>query len=163
MPLDQQGYNYEAAQVEETKPTLPDKLSELILVALADLEKAETSPLYRINMSIWHDPNPSSLLDSSDFDDKCFICFAGGVMAFSLNAPNNRKVSPNSWGGETCQRLYALNNVRVGLVQDALEYMGVTDAEWPNEMNQTAMYGISTTDFKSDMRDLASRLATAGY
>lgn len=32
------------------KDTLPDKPSELLKVALADLEKVEESPMYHVNM-----------------------------------------------------------------------------------------------------------------
>lgn len=160
MPLDQQGYCYEAAQVPETieEPTLPDKLSALILVALDDLGRVEASSQHTVHMSRWHDRISTGPMDLKS----CHVCFAGGVMAFSLNAQSTRTVSPHEWGEAIRVKLYALNSVRVGLVSEALALMGHHDVPWPHEL-WTSLYGINPSLFKSQMRDLASRLATAGY
>ena len=51
---------------------LPSKLSDVILIALEDLEKAEKSKEYEIDMDDWYKPN-----------GVCKVCFAGAVMAQS--------------------------------------------------------------------------------
>ena len=51
---------------------LPDKPSELIRLALADLRKCEADPRYLIDMAQWHRPVTSEL---------CHVCLAGAVMA----------------------------------------------------------------------------------
>jgi len=159
-PLDQQGYNYEAAQVPEvetkpTIPTLPDKLSDLILVALADLEKVERSTQHRVFMSSWHDPTLMG----------CIVCFAGGVMAFSLGASPRDTVHPTDYDFHTQQKLYALNSLRVGMVEAAFDLMGIKFAkDDPIEMGESIeQYHMDPPLFKSQMRDLASRLASTGY
>src|SRR5690242_14702523 len=92
------------------KTKLPEKLSELILVALADLEAVERDPDYLVEMCSWHEPN-----------GKCKVCFAGSVMARSLNAPLRKFVRPGSYDLHTESRLLALDRVRQGWVCCALK------------------------------------------
>jgi len=164
MPLDQQSYNYKlgAAQILKTsplegKPSLPDLLSDLILVALEDLEKAEVSPLYHVEMNIWHLPKKPA------YPSRCNVCFAGGVMAFSLDAAINQPCLPGHWEREIANKLYALNSVRAGDVYEALVYIGYTNVCWPLSCENIAGYNTNPALFKSQMRDLAGRLAAAGY
>ena len=155
MPLDQQDFI-----LPETKPTtreLPDKLSDLILVALEDLEKAEASRRHEVRMAHWHEQQHGM------GDNKCFVCFAGGVMAFSLNAPAGETVHTVHWGEAIRDKLYALNQVRIGAVQQALELMGHQKSNWPNEIRRTPMYELDAQGFKRCMHDLAGRLEAAGY
>lgn len=63
---------------------LPEKLSDLIPLAKEDAIKAFDSPLYRLNMSIWH----------SMHDELCEVCLAGAVLAFSLGADSEKYFYP---------------------------------------------------------------------
>lgn len=56
-----------------TEDVLPDKLSELLEVALTDLKKCERSTKYRVSMLHWHTPVPEG--------NACWVCLAGSVMA----------------------------------------------------------------------------------
>lgn len=55
--------------------TLPNKRSELLKLALADLEKCELNPRFRIDMYYWLISGPYH----------CVVCLAGSVMAQTLN------------------------------------------------------------------------------
>lgn len=68
--------------------TLPDKLSDLIPVAKEDALKALKSPLYKLNMAVWH----------SKYSDKCEVCLAGSVLAFSLGADREEHIYPEEFG-----------------------------------------------------------------
>lgn len=160
MPLDQQSYILPKTPEEvETKPTLPDLLSEIIFLAVDDMEKAEASIHHRVNMSLWHDQRAVGTWG----DSRCYVCFAGGVMAFTLDAPVGETVCPGHWGDAILQKLYALNSVRTGSVRSALIHMGNDGATWPDELATMPIYRDNPRHFKAYMRDLASRLATAGY
>ena len=161
MPIDQQDFTIEI----NTPPvvTLPNTLSALILVALADLEKVEAHPAYTVYMGHWHEPIPSL---EPKRDDLCGVCFAGGVMAFSLNTQINEDMGPASFPPAIMHKLYALNNLREGLVTHAYDNLkgnkqGQPQLGWPSE--NIVDYESNPTLFKFQMRDLASRLATAGY
>ena len=56
-----------------TEDVLPDKLSELLNVALKDLKKCERSKKYEVYMMAWHLPNSDK--------GTCMVCLAGSVMA----------------------------------------------------------------------------------
>ena len=51
---------------------LPNKPSELLKVALTDLELVEGDSKYRVDMRNWHTPQ---------YDKTCEVCLAGSVMA----------------------------------------------------------------------------------
>ena len=53
--------------------TLPDKPSELIRLALSDLEKCEGDSRYEVDMNEWHVPTQKGHV--------CYVCLAGSVMA----------------------------------------------------------------------------------
>ena len=155
MPLDQQGFI-----LPEAKPTtreLPDRLSELLLVALEDLEKIEANNLYRVNMNIWHDPIPKA-----NGEDGCLVCFAGGVMAYSLGASPEATMRPGIYTNAVRDKLYALNVLRVGMVGDALRQVGQTRPYSLQAAYDIVSYERAPARFKADMHKLANRLAEAG-
>ena len=59
------------------KTTLPDKLTDLLELALSDLKKVADSPKYYIHMERYYNGSRTG---------PCMVCFAGAVMAKSLNA-----------------------------------------------------------------------------
>ena len=150
MPLDQQGF-----VLPEAKPTtreLPDRLSDLILVALEDLEKVEASSRYEIRMDIWHLP----------CTDYCGVCLAGSVMAFSLGADPAVLIQPHDFPPSINAKLCALNSVRAGDISLALEVLDpeVSDCRFPYEA--MVGYGDYPRGFKAQLRSVARRLAAEG-
>ncbi len=93
------------------KPTLPNTLQELIEVALADAEACKADPKYVLNMSVWH----------TKIDDKCYVCFAGAVMAQTLKVPTRMIYYPADFDYDTEHKLEALNYVRMGTWPYAFE------------------------------------------
>lgn len=85
---------------------LPTKPSELIFLAIADLWAAEASPKHEIYMSDWHSPNKTT--------KKCNVCFAGAVMAGTLQTAPQDKLEPFEFDYHTQQRLLALDDLRQG-------------------------------------------------
>jgi len=61
-------------------PEPPSKPSELIRLALRDLKAVESDPDYVVEMAEWHAPRD---------DGYCALCFAGAVMAKSLQMPRD--------------------------------------------------------------------------
>ena len=148
MPLDQQDYQ---PWTKANPRPLPDELSDLIFLAVEDLERAEASPHYSINMSQWHRPLKSG---------KCEVCFAGVVMAFSLGGDTR---VDRAWDSPVDRKMMALNAIRDGLVTEALGdlFPDDKDVDWPHE--RIVLYECAPALFKDQMRGLAGRLAAAGY
>jgi hypothetical protein len=92
----------------QTALELPNKPSDLIEVALQDLERVEKDPRYVVDMYKWHSPN-----------GLCKVCLAGAVMS--------RVVEPTKWttpselfDATTADKLKALDEFRTGSIRDAL-------------------------------------------
>lgn len=66
---------------------LPNKPSDLLDVALRDLEACEQDDNYEIRMSLWHSSN-------HNLDKKCFVCLAGAVMAKTMGTPVTARGDP---------------------------------------------------------------------
>lgn len=138
--------------------TLPNKLSALIRVALDDLEKCENDGRYRINMDIWHDPDPAISV--------CYVCLAGAVMAQSLKLAPSKSRAPSMFP-ENQSKLYALNGIRSGHIYGPLLEMGVgvSPDSMPEKLRKFSVtsYSRSPTQFKSDLRALADELEQYGF
>jgi hypothetical protein len=85
---------------------LPDKPSELLEVALRDLEACRNDPRYTIDLEKCHEP----------IDGQCNVCLAGAVIAKSLHfAPSQCVVvSKSITDMGTYKKLLALDNLRSG-------------------------------------------------
>ena len=59
----------------------PEKLSDLIILAMQDYDIIKADPRYQIDMGEWHRPN-----------GKCRVCLAGSVMANTLKTPINENI-----------------------------------------------------------------------
>ncbi len=104
---------------------LPKRLSACIRVALQDLELVENDPRYLVDMQNWH--------LASGY--RCLVCFAGSVIAKTLGAEPTQCISPNSYGWPDRRtavdlewnndRITALDQVRTGKINTALEFMKV--------------------------------------
>lgn len=143
------------SKVKKTKSVLPDKLSELLMVALKDLEKAEESPKHQINMRTWH--------GGSTEHEECEVCLAGSVMAFTLNTPHNEPSYPGLFSINTMRKLLALNHLRVGNVAAALEAINEPKMrEIPASAFQIIAYELYPKLFKLRLTQLAKDLKRNG-
>lgn len=85
-------------------------LSQMILLALSDLEEAEKNPKYRIDMGTWHSPN-----------SHCSVCFGGAVMAGTLGVSKDDEVVPEDFHDEDERKLLAMDCMRCCNIGDAVE------------------------------------------
>lgn len=105
---------------------LPDTLSGLIRVSLADLQACEIDDNYDISMNEWHAP-------ADEHNTNCEVCMAGAVMAKTLDMPRDGYYAPTDFrssAGDITRKLYAINDLRTGAVNFALTTMrkGVPDS-----------------------------------
>ena len=126
---------------------LPDKLSDLILVALDDLEKVENDERYTVNMDWWHRSG-----------DTCLVCLAGSVMAKSLDVSPDRTRFPNDFDEKTEAKLDALNWAHVGDVDYALHHLDVPQSSYTSFNRSVVDYSDDPEQFKADMREIAAVL-----
>ena len=89
---------------------LPDELSALIRVAVADAKLVEQDPRYKLDMTKWHTPLPNDETEKA----VCNVCLAGCVVAKSLGISPDQHFEPGSSNTPLRQKLYALDSVRVG-------------------------------------------------
>lgn len=150
------------------------KLSTMLLAAIKDLQAAERSEKYVIDMSTWHEP----VDEFGEHADKpkavCEVCFAGAVLAMRIKMPPNFY----SVGTETefiTAITSAINNLRNGLVRAAYfdliecpDFRKSLPKKFPKSMPTNvpvAGYGDSPkarAKFHGSMRRLVKRLAKNG-
>lgn len=132
---------------------LPDKLSELIDVALADLEKVEADPLYEVDMGEWHQPR----------GPKCSVCFAGSVMAKTCDVDPMENQDPYGFSPRNIVKFLALNEARSGYVRTALHQLGHGyDVLGGLPTYSVVEYRIDPEMFKSGMRLISQQLKEKG-
>lgn len=132
------------------------KPSELIRVALADLEAVEKDPVYIVDMRIWHG-NYKGV--SGDY---CAVCLGGAVMAKSLGADPYNNLVPDDFEEEIAFRLAALDSFRQGLINKALWYMSVEPAADVSPHMTVVPYEDNPARFKADMQAMATHLEEHG-
>ena len=133
---------------------LPDKPSELIRLALADLALCAADPNYRIDMGEWHKPEHGV----------CQVCLAGAVMAKSLNASRAVELYSNDFP-ENRRKITALNDLRQGDVFRAFDEIDLDLSSWGHNAPERDItpYHKDPVGFMADMRRLADDLEAAGY
>ena len=135
---------------------LPDRPSELIHLALRDMEAAEKSPLYTVDHNVWHQP------DYRNHAFTCAVCSAGSIMAMTLGSDPYANLAPSDFDNDTHRKLLAVNSFRQGFVDLAFRQMGLGDCPMPHAV--VASYGgDSPGAFKRDQRWLTNRLAEIGF
>lgn len=128
------------------------KPSELLEVALKDLEAVEHDPRYRIEMNTWHSP------DSMDGTKVCFVCFAGAVMAHSLGADPRRYCTPVDFEDHQAYRaLVMLERFRKGWVALALRECGYATGGLPDNV-EVPDHRLGPQGFKQAMRKIVDLL-----
>ncbi len=101
------------------QPKLPTKLSELLLLAVADAKKCEAMPeTYVLEMLDWHLPE--------QIDDrltgKCAVCMAGAVIAQTLGADPSKELMPCDY--EYNSALCAIDEMRCASFSNAADSIG---------------------------------------
>ena len=133
------------------------KPSALIRLALADLAKCEDDEGYVIDMDTWHGDNGKY---------ECVVCFAGAVMAQTLNAPIGANLSPsvidNVTGTNSAAGLRALDYFRGGNLESGWREL-LMDGPCPLMDQYVVEYWYSPGDFKSTMHEIAHEFADKGY
>lgn len=143
---------------------LPSKPSDLILLALTDLEAVERMPdKYQISMGSWHEA-------ASGYEKICMVCFAGAVMSQTLHAPPNLDMYPCDFDCDD-NKLNALNWFRTGRIELGLENLDIelpeglpANLDYPTDEdgNEIDLYKKDRTHFKHLMQDLAGILQSEG-
>lgn len=134
---------------------LPDLPSELLTLALDDLEVIRKDPKYRIFMLDWHLYLPQ--------EDVCQVCLAGAVMANTLKIDRKRDAEPLILKHKYIDKLIALDNFREGEVHSAFESLDIE--EYPEDMDwiiDVPQYHIDPEGFISTLRALAQQLKERG-
>lgn len=99
---------------------LPDKLSDMVALAIADYKALSEFPeLYHPDSEVWHQP------DYFGDGSACGVCLAGAVVANTFNAAIEERIAFDDFGGDAEIKLSALDKVRQGDIWPALELLGV--------------------------------------
>lgn len=143
------------------------KPSEIIFAALNDLEAVEARDDFVIKMSSWY------IIPTSNMqNDKCSVCFAGGVMARMTDYQKDTNYIPGDFDGTSRAIFHGLDLIRhesrytvnTGLeklfVVCGIEHERVPDTVIPNGL---VSYHADSGRFKAQRRLLASRLAARGF
>lgn len=128
---------------------LPDKPSELLALALADLAKVEKSLRYEVCMEYWHLPTE---------DGVCQVSMAGALMAKTLKVDRFKEFKPSDFETDTKNNLLAIEYFRMGFLGLALKIFGIGSRRYPGVMIDVAYYHTHRKRFKKDMRDIIKML-----
>lgn len=95
---------------KKTIPDPPEKLSDLLRLAVRDCKKVEKMKTRKLAMADWH---------TYDDDERvCFVCMAGAVMDRTLRADHRSDVEPWAFDPVWQSRLFALDTMRQGMLPD---------------------------------------------
>lgn len=143
---------------------LPELPSDLIKVALGDIERVEADSRYRINMGVWHSPIGYMIARS-----QCEVCFAGAVIAKTLvdeTIGPYRQASPSCFSAYNRNRLVALDFFRLGRVYEGACEMGyqtaIRESEETWDDRTITSYYKDPSSFKRCMHKMANDLKKAG-
>lgn len=129
---------------------LPQTLSDLAELGIADLRRTELDPRYRIDMLEWHLPDGAT----------CAVCLAGAVMAQTLSAPVDLEWTPGYADAATNEKaLRALESLRKGSVRHAADLLD-TEAAVPDRPIRD--YATDRAGFFADIERLIRELRHAG-
>lgn len=141
------------------KDELPNKPSELIELALSDMNKCIADDRYKINFNHYHIPNRilNQFNDVIIKEPICSVCFAGSVMAKSMNTQPDTYMHVYRLTKDQAKKLYALDLFRQGLINDGLVHMGYDEDDIKDikdiKVEQNALKG-----FTEDMNKIISTL-----
>jgi len=132
---------------------LPDKIGDLIRIAVKDLTLCEANPTYMINMDEWHTPNTDA--------SRCCVCLAGAVMAQTLKLNPQEEYKDGRFGSEDKKlRLleilrWVVSNLECFESHHSDKLSGVRDLIDSGELFDATPYKKDPGQFKTDMLALA--------
>ena len=132
---------------------LPNKPSELLALALADLAKVERSSKYEVDMDDWHAPTTKGV---------CNVCMAASVMAKTLNVDRFETFTPGDFETDTQKKLRAIDRLRKGYLAHALDVLGIDHPRFLVSEIDVADYHDDPKQFKKDMRAIIEALKNVG-
>lgn len=148
-------YNeFKEAPVEAPRTTeLPDKMSDLLELALGDLERIEKTPGYRVDMNQW----------VTEAGDKCFVCLAGSVLATRFGLRNVHAVC--DFPSEAVMfKMKALNWLRLGDARQAAIDLGIPYSPVLRQLcRYVTPYDLNRDKFFDEQRGFVADLRAAGY
>ncbi len=106
---------------------LPDKLSDLLDLAVKDSQKCEKDDFYQLFMNAWH------MYDGGI----CYVCMAGSVLAQTMGVPFNQTIEPTKLPLDVMDKLGDINSVRMGSVPGSV-----------NEETRRNFYNIIRPSYK---------------
>lgn len=144
----------------KVKDTLPNKPSELLLLAIKDLEKVEKSKRLIVDMGHWVSPHAGGYEIPKG---KCAVCLAGAVLVRSLGVTtSNGGFTPEDFNKNICGKARALDAFRSGFVGGGLFFMGLKRPSWIPAHIQVTRYTDDPKAFKAQMREIAKNLSEVG-
>lgn len=114
--------------IDMTQTILPRLPSQLLRIALADLEKCESDPRFKVDMGVWLAPPGNEYLNPST---NCAVCLAGAVMANTLNVSftgAKHEIMPSSddyIDPKNQNQLMAIDLLRGGYLRSAFNELSI--------------------------------------
>jgi len=140
---------------------LPNKISELLTMALNDLLKVEKLKDYTVDMAYWHTPSGRV----------CLVCLAGCVIVEQKMCASTVKVAPGHFNEG--YKLRALDRLRSNMIHEAVSLfyggknidniMRVTFNDLEFKLPNRCNYVINRRKFLRTLRWLARKFKAAGY
>ncbi len=141
------------------KKSLPYIPSELITIALEDLEWVEKNRRYAVKMNHWHSP----LKRGWFFNTPCKVCLAGAVMAHSLGIETDMSKSPSFFPTKYSEPLYAIDRLRCGDLSGAFVVLRLPLCPDLPSRFDIPYYSDDPVGFKFRLSSMARSLASFGY
>ena len=122
---------------------LPNKLSELLLLAVKDAKACEAMPdKYVLDMWDWHVPYVG---DEDVATGACHVCLAGSVIAQTLGASPENEAIPGDYDGDTHRALVAIDEMRRGDFMEALKTILARNNVDLSDEQHSAIGGVEST------------------
>lgn len=142
------------------------KPSELLRLALKDLEKVEAMPeTYLIDFARYHEYNAYN-------SGKCVVCLAGSVLATSFGHAPTESIWLWDLDHEISDRIHCISDLQFGAIRSGLHVLGLPTSDVEYIVNQTkefhdgpitAPYRTNPDGYKKWVARLADRLEELGY
>lgn len=157
--MNNQIVDFEDVMLAQTKLVhidLPRLPSELLALALADLEVVEKSADYVVDMSVWHSPHARR-------GGLCSVCMAGAVLTRHFKKSVYIPSVVGVFDEVTVGKLDAIDLLRCGLLRAACRSIGIVD--YPDDMLHSwpvPMYDDDPEEFRESMSQMMKYLRLKG-
>ena len=119
----------------EVTQQVPDRLSQLIRMAIQDGRKVLNQDDLTPEFSVWH--------EWQSVEKKCAVCLAGAVIANTLGANPTTNVRPTELPEEWRRALWALDYIRTGDYNTAIAYFYRSDDDYGEEQTALTKLGLA--------------------